>query len=131
MIFIKLLPKDGGDPVVVDVHGNSIQGLSFDKGTVKLIPVTGDAIPIEGWNQQELSRVEFTVVYPDASAKIGGFSEITDKDLVMWGNGFVNHSREIQLSNDWRKNAALYVVRNGAIVNKACDHSSQNACNAQ
>ena len=156
ILYLRLFKAGSDKPMMINAFSEEISGIAFDttdldkafsEGTlsgfpkdrpsksISLIKTTGaivDAADDFGFGNA-IERVEFTVVYPDGTAKIGARSAKDGIGTLVWDDDLIRKIRSMR--NDfywtgvWGTNPALLVIKQGEVVDRACDHSTTHGCN--
>lgn len=155
ILYLRLFYRGVEAPSVIDVFSGGIAGftidtesvdLAFEDGTVssksetapnrtiRFIKSSGSNFTLVEHDKSidNFERMEFTVVYPDGSTKIGRRTVKDDIDTVVWDDNLVAKLRSIKPDYYWTgenlTNPALLFIKGGIVVDRACDHSTRGGC---
>lgn len=167
VMFLRLFKSGEQEPFVIDVQEQGISGIALNaeklseafeektiigppkhlnKDSVAIVGSDGILrdIPFNIRSSSEIDKVQFTVLYPDGTTKLGERSNCTDvarhmgdprcSDIgtLIWDDNLVRYLRGFDPADywgdNWRNNPAAIAILNGNIVGRHCDSSTTEPC---
>lgn len=157
ILYLRLFTNGRTLPSVVNVLSEQVGGITFDsdrlehafkegtlsgiqkartEGSIALIKNSGDVVeasPALG-KGVDITRVEFTVVYPDGTTKMGVRGAENGIGTLIWNDDLVRRLSRMDPNYFWtgdnETNPAVLVIMDGEVVDRACDHSTTQGCTA-
>lgn len=157
ILYLRVFKIGSTVPSIVNVFSEKIAGITFDsdglekafkvgtlsglletrtKGSIALIKDSGVVVqpsPDLG-KSVDIEKVEFTVVYPDGTTKMGTRSAKNGIGTLIWDDNLIRNLRSLNSDYFWtgdnKTNPAILVVKGGEVVDRACDPSTTEGCSA-